>query len=216
VPSREAGDNLQSISAMGNPGVLGECTACHPSDPSTTTGGPHGLHPIGQTWVRGHESPAEHGSSACQACHTTTMRGGPLSAVLRARNVSTEFGNKSWWRGSQVGCYSCHNGPSSESGSHNALPVVSGATLHTSNGAAVTGTITASDPDGGQVTLRVVDKPLHGSAGFAGRVVTYTPDPGYVGSDSFTITARDGTADSNLATVLVEVVQSQRRRPARP
>jgi len=216
VPSRETGDNLQSISAMGNPGVLAECTACHPSEPSTTTGGPHGLHPIGQAWVRGHEGPAENGPSACQACHATSMRGGPLSAVLRSRNVSTEFGSKSWWRGTQVGCYSCHNGPSSEGNSQNALPIVTGTALHTSNDAAVAGIISASDPDGAQVTLRVVDKPLHGSAGFTGRIVTYTPDPGFVGSDSFTIAARDGTADSNLATVQVEVVHSQRRRPARP
>ena len=36
-------------------------------------------------------------------------------------------------------------------------------------------------------------------------VVTYTPDTGYVGSDSFTYTVQDDGAVSNEATVLITV-----------
>jgi hypothetical protein len=34
---------------------------------------------------------------------------------------------------------------------------------------------------------------------------SYTPTAGYVGADSFTYTANDGTADSNVATVSLTV-----------
>jgi hypothetical protein len=35
--------------------------------------------------------------------------------------------------------------------------------------------------------------------------VTYTPNPGFVGTDTFTYTANDGMVDSNVATVTITV-----------
>src|SRR6185295_1631280 len=49
-------------------------------------------------------------------------------------------------------------------------------------------------------------QPTHGTiTGGTGAVRTYTPTTGYVGPDSFTFKANDGTADSNIATVSITV-----------
>jgi hypothetical protein len=64
------------------------------------------------------------------------------------------------------------------------------------------------DPDDDELTFQIVSDPSHGTLtdfdADAGTVV-YTPNPDYYGSDSFTFTVNDGTADSNVATVDVIV-----------
>ena len=100
-------DNVQSTSLQGHAGMLSECAACHGTAPSTVTGGPHGLHPVGASWVSGHRNAAEGGATACQACHGTDYRGTILSKTLADRTMA---GN-SFPKGTVIGCYSCHNGP---------------------------------------------------------------------------------------------------------
>lgn len=51
----------------------------------------------------------------------------------------------------------------------------------------------------------VVGTPLHGIESVLGNIATYTPEPNYNGSDSFTYKASDGTDDSNIATVSITV-----------
>ncbi len=62
------------------------------------------------------------------------------------------------------------------------------------------------DPDNGPDGLVIsnVDTPLHGTVTQSGSTLTYTPDPGYYGSDSFDYTVFDGT-DTDTATVSVTV-----------
>jgi formylglycine-generating enzyme required for sulfatase activity len=62
-------------------------------------------------------------------------------------------------------------------------------------------TLTGSDIEGSGLTYVVVNQPPHGALSGTPPNVTYTPDPGYKGSDSFTFTANDGTNDSAPATV---------------
>jgi hypothetical protein len=62
-PSSHAEDNLQSIGVQGHSGTVSECTACHTTTPSTSTGGPHGMHTVGQAWVKGHQDVAENNNS---------------------------------------------------------------------------------------------------------------------------------------------------------
>jgi len=110
-PSHEAGDNLLSTTLQGHDGTVGECNACHNPVPTTLTGGPHGLHTVGQSWVNGHGHYAESSHTACAACHGADYRGSILSKTMTARQFSTEWGTKSFARGYAVGCYDCHNGP---------------------------------------------------------------------------------------------------------
>ena len=203
-PSAEPNDNLQSIAVQGHVGVLAECTACHAQSPRTATGGPHGLHPLGQPWVGAHGDVAEHDLDACRACHGADLRGTALSRVQGDRTL-TAFGGKHFWRGFQVGCWNCHNGPGSESANRNRPPLAADGSAATDAGAAVSIPLAASDADGDALALRIVEQPAHGTVGLDGATARYFPEPGFAGADSFTFTASDGDSDGNLATVTVEV-----------
>ena len=110
-PSARAEDNLQSIAAQGHAGTINECTACHTTVPRTVDGGPHGMHTVGQDWVKGHEDVAERDASKCKACHGQDYRGSFLSKTFSARSFSVEHGTKNFAKGHMVSCYDCHNGP---------------------------------------------------------------------------------------------------------
>jgi hypothetical protein len=70
-------------------------------------------------------------------------------------------------------------------------------------------TLTATDANNDPLTCSIVTQPLHGTipqTGPCGIARTYTPVAGYVGPDSFTFKANDGTVDSNTATVTINVI----------
>lgn len=85
-------------------GTIGECTACHTSVPNTTTGGPHGMHPVGTSWVKDHKKAAENNSAQCTACHGQDYRGSALSKMFTTRTLD----GKTFTKGQQVSCYACH------------------------------------------------------------------------------------------------------------
>jgi gliding motility-associated-like protein len=62
-------------------------------------------------------------------------------------------------------------------------------------------TLTGSDIDGDLLTYTVITPPSNGSLSGSAPNITYTPNMGFVGSDSFTFKVNDGTTDSNIATV---------------
>lgn len=110
-PTSIVNDNVQSTNLQGHSGVLVECSTCHKSVPSTSNGGPHGLHPVGTTWVSQHPDIAQHqGTTTCQGCHGTDYRGTTLSRVQTNRTLA----GKSFTTGTIIGCYSCHNGPNGD------------------------------------------------------------------------------------------------------
>jgi uncharacterized protein YceK len=113
-PSSHAEDNLQSIGVQGHSGTVSECTACHTTTPSTSTGGPHGMHTVGQAWVKGHQDVAENNKQSCTKCHGADYRGSFLSKTFSARSFSTEEGTKNFAAGQKVGCYDCHDGPNGD------------------------------------------------------------------------------------------------------
>ena len=64
-----------------------------------------------------------------------------------------------------------------------------------------------SDADGDSLSAVIVDGPAHGTLDFNNDgSLTYTPDGNYFGSDSFTYKANDGTADSVVTSVGIEVL----------
>jgi len=206
-PAAHRNDNLQSIALQGHVGVLAECTACHASSPQTVSGGPHGMHPVGQTWVSRHGDVVEHGGVAgCRNCHGADDRGTVLSRAQADRVLDAgELGVKQVWRGFQIGCYACHRGASSDDRNPNRAAVVVAASAATAAGVPVQIALSASDLDRNPLVLRVVSQPAHGTAGLSGSTATYTPEVGFVGADSFTFAAWDGSIDSNLATATIAV-----------
>jgi hypothetical protein len=111
-PSSHKEDNLQSIAVQGFAGTISECSSCHSSMPKTSNKGPHGMHSIGEWWIKEHEDVAKHNKASCAVCHGSDFRGSELSKTFKARSFDTrKYGIKDYNKGQKVSCYDCHNGP---------------------------------------------------------------------------------------------------------
>ncbi len=64
-----------------------------------------------------------------------------------------------------------------------------------------------SDPENDTLTVTSTTDPPHGSVTISsdGKTMTYTPDAGYVGEDTFNYTISDGHGGTDTATVTVTV-----------
>jgi hypothetical protein len=111
-----ANDNVAAISLQGYPGVIKECTVCHPAGSlPATSNGPHGLHNIADArWYSedGHGERYERDKNACKACHGIDLNGTPLSKVSVARSLRAEGRTVNFAAGDMVGCNHCHGRPS--------------------------------------------------------------------------------------------------------
>ncbi len=88
----------------------------------------------------------------------------------------------------------------------NIAPVASNQAVTTNKNTAKSITLTATDANNDPLTYSIVTPPSHGTiSSGTGAVRTYTPATDYVGPDSFTFKANDGTFDSNTATVSITV-----------
>ncbi len=212
-PATHRNDNIRNVKIQGHAGVTAECTACHvsmPNNATTAVGGPHGMHPVGQGWVSFHHD-AIHSDTdhlKCAACHGADFRGSVLSRTLGPRTLTASLNGGSvslnLFQGAMVGCYNCHNGPRSESLNTSVAPGVSDLATNTTSGHAVAFTLPVS---GVNATARLISQPAHGSVGLSNAVATYFPDPGFVGTDTFTFAAWDGMKNSALATGTVAVAE---------
>ena len=67
--------------------------------------------------------------------------------------------------------------------------------------------LTATDIENSPVTYSIVDDPLNGSLIYEGNAsYRYVPDLNYFGSDSFTYSANDGSLNSNIAEINLEIL----------
>ncbi len=90
----------------------------------------------------------------------------------------------------------------------NQAPVASNGTLSASEDTVASGTLVATDPEGGPLTFSIVSNGGKGVATITNTATgayTYTPQPNANGSDSFTFRASDGSLNSNPATVTVSI-----------
>ena len=203
-PSIHANDNVRNINIQGHAGVMVECSSCHTTTPTNYVGGPHGMHPVGAAWVSAHPNFVNStGSTQCKACHGTDYRGTVLSRMQADRTLNA-FGTKTFFRGALVGCYTCHQGPSNDNSNTNAVPTVSIVSGSTANNAPLNLTVTNNPTT---ATLRIILQPANGSLGVSNNVLTYFPNPGFVGNDTFTYAAWDTSKNSLLATGTVRVTQ---------
>ena len=207
-PSLYTNDNIQSMQIQGNAGTISDCFGCHNAQPRTSNGGPHGMHPVGQQWASNHDSAVEQGgASQCRACHGLDYRGTVLSRALGDRTFSTEFGVKRFWRGFQLGCYACHNGPNNDDGNSNRAPVVVDAFATSASGTAVNIGLNGTDPDNNSLEFRIVSQPAHGRVALSNRMATFFPDPAFAGVDTFRFAAWDGSIQSNFGTATVSIAK---------
>ncbi len=67
-------------------------------------------------------------------------------------------------------------------------------------------TLTAFDIDGDPLTFTVTTQPSNGTLTGTAPNLTYTPDTGYAGNDSFKFVVNDGSVDSNEATISLNLM----------
>jgi hypothetical protein len=110
-PTDAHNDNVAARQVQGHAGTITECTACHGAGTlALGLNGPHGMHVVGESRWRsgGHGNVAKQGRQACAACHGADFRGSVLSTTAEQRS----WGSRTVSKGTVVGCYNCHNGPS--------------------------------------------------------------------------------------------------------
>jgi VCBS repeat-containing protein len=90
----------------------------------------------------------------------------------------------------------------------NRAPVADDQSLGANSGSPTPVTLSAADPDGDALTYSIVAQPAHGTLSGTAPGLTYTSSAGFAGVDSFTFRASDGIADSNIATVTVNVASA--------
>lgn len=122
-----ANDNVAATQLQGHSGKIVECATCHGSTPFATSSfrrnfdangwmkGPHGMHPVDQSWISGHHD--VYGDNAtpagtCQACHGSQLQGSPLAKTAADRTFRVDDGaTRTIKKGTQVSCTLCHENP---------------------------------------------------------------------------------------------------------
>ena len=89
--------------------------------------------------------------------------------------------------------------------SGNSSPVAINQAVVTNKNTVKAITLTASDPNNDPLNYSIVTQPAHGTLTGTAPNLNYNPDTDYVGADSFTFKANDGTIDSNTATVSITI-----------
>jgi VCBS repeat-containing protein len=87
----------------------------------------------------------------------------------------------------------------------NDAPAAQAQSVSTAEDTAKAITLVATDAETSALTYAIVTGPLHGSLSGTPPNVTYTPAGNYIGADSFTFRASDGSLNSTPATVSVTV-----------
>ncbi len=101
------------------------------------------------------------------------------------------------------GCTSANDNDESDEAT-NTPPVAKNISTTTNENKSVAISLNATDTDGDTLTYSATN-PSHGSISGKAPDITYTPNTGYSGSDSFKYKANDGKAESNVATVSITV-----------
>ena len=90
------------------------------------------------------------------------------------------------------------------------VPVAKNASVSVASGQTLSGSLTATDALAVTFTYRILTQTTHGTLKLSSpssSTYSYTPAAGYLGADSFTWKANDGSSDSNVATISITVTQ---------
>jgi hypothetical protein len=107
-----ANDNVTANQLQGHTGTIVECSTCHGAAMNTqnTLGGPHGMHPVGDSTsfaTGGHE---HMDRSGCPACHGPGDRSSNQGTVLSLAKADRNLRGTLVRKGEPVGCSVCHGG----------------------------------------------------------------------------------------------------------
>ena len=163
--SSSANENVQAEQLQGSKGTLMVCTACHTSGSDSVTGGPHGMHDIGQRWTEKHHDlmgDEDSGAAlACRTCHGADYRGTALSRSGFDQTLSGR-GQRHFWQGFQIGCYNCHLTPLSSTGNTNPPASAADLEMNTVSATPASVQLQAVSSRGRALSYRLIDRPAHG------------------------------------------------------
>ncbi len=97
------------------------------------------------------------------------------------------------------------DGDPDDASKSNNRPVAAGAQISVAYETAKQIVLSASDIDGDVLSYTRTSTPSHGALSGTAPNLTYTPDADYTGSDHFDFKVSDGTDDSSIATITIEV-----------
>jgi hypothetical protein len=92
-----------------------------------------------------------------------------------------------------------------QSQKENSLPEANDQEITTSTNESIIITLSATDTDNDPLTFTILTLPSNGTISNDPPNIIYTPDLDYQGVDEFTFKANDGTADSNIAHVSIQI-----------
>lgn len=90
-------------------------------------------------------------------------------------------------------------------GQSNTPPEAAAFSVAVAQNSSVDITLAGNDAEGDPLTFTVIDSPTNGTLSGTAPDLVYTPAADFVGMDSFTYVCNDGTSDSELATILIDV-----------
>ena len=87
----------------------------------------------------------------------------------------------------------------------NDAPVAEDVSAETNEDTPVEIELVASDVEGDELSAEIVDEPAHGDVTIEGLIATYTPEPDFNGTDSFTYKVFDGALYSNESSATITI-----------
>ncbi|MBF0196909.1 MAG: S8 family serine peptidase [Planctomycetes bacterium] len=89
----------------------------------------------------------------------------------------------------------------------NEIPVAYNESSTVYPGTTISITLTGEDMEGGSLSYHLIEEEWNGSVNLSGTTLTYTPNDYFLGLDKISFKVNDGQNDSNIAEVLVNVIE---------
>ncbi len=125
-----------------------------------------------------------------------------VDGFARIKLLSYKLSGKGWISFEYVGDTQCYIEPET-----NQLPLAEAQALDTDSETPILIVLEGSDADGDAITFDLASQPANGALWGTAPQLTYVSDADYIGPDSFEFTVNDGSDDSQLATVSIDVAR---------
>jgi len=160
----------------------------------------------GECYILYTESSGEVGVKAMQAGTWSFTWLDVINGTKKVETKAVTAGDQKWNRPSGIGNECAVYISKSSGAAGNIPPVANDKKVITEVDQEIYIQLETEDNDGpGPITFEIIKQPAHGTLSGANNDITYTPDKGFSGEDSFQWKANDGKDDSRTATVTIIV-----------